>query len=272
MPQLSIITVNLNNLAGLQKTMQSVFEQTFSDYEYIIIDGGSTDGSREYIEHHKEKLAYWVSEKDGGIFNAMNKGIEKASGKYLIFMNSGDYFYSADILTKVFDKPPQSDIVYGNVIWWPVKHNGSYPDKLSFNHFKHSTIPHQGSFIRKELFNLVGKYDEQYEVNSDWNFFVLAIFKYNCSYKHLNLIISYCNTDGVSLTKSGPVKTSEIREHFIKEHFNAFNIDFIGIDEEIRDLRNENNHYKNLLQQRIMKYAFKINQKYQQFRKSLRGR
>ncbi|MCW5913702.1 MAG: glycosyltransferase [Chitinophagaceae bacterium] len=268
MPQLSIITVNLNNLAGLQKTMQSVFEQSFTDYEYIIIDGGSTDGSREYIEQHKEKLAYWVSEKDGGIFNAMNKGIDQSSGEYLIFMNSGDYFYSTDVLTNVFKENPKADIVYGNVKWWPVNHNGNYPDHLSFNHFKHNTIPHQGSFIRKELFNLVGKYDEQYEVNSDWNFFVLAIFKYNCSYKHLNLMISYCNTDGVSLTNAGFEQTTEIRNQFIKEHFSAFNEDFEKMDE----ILNQNKYFKNLLKQRIMKYAFRLNKQYQRFRKSLRSK
>ncbi len=88
MLKLSIITINLNNLAGLQKTMQSVFEQTFTDYEYIVIDGGSTDGSKEYIEQHSDKLAYWVSEKDKGIYNAMNKGIIKAGGDYLLFLNS----------------------------------------------------------------------------------------------------------------------------------------------------------------------------------------
>ena len=90
--KLSIITVNLNNLEGLKKTYESVVCQTFTDYEWLVIDGGSTDGSREFIEEHQDKFAYWCSEPDKGIYNAMNKGIVRAKGEYLNFMNSGDYF------------------------------------------------------------------------------------------------------------------------------------------------------------------------------------
>ena len=90
--KLSIITVNLNNLEGLKKTYESVVSQTFTDYEWLVIDGGSTDGSREFIEQHQDKFAYWCSEPDKGIYNAMNKGIVRAKGEYLNFMNSGDYF------------------------------------------------------------------------------------------------------------------------------------------------------------------------------------
>src|SRR5258705_4030466 len=91
MPRLSIITINYNNLTGLQKTMESVFTQSFADYEYIIIDGCSTDGSKEYIEHYGSRLAYRVSEKDKGVYDAMNKGIVRAKGEYLLMLNSGDY-------------------------------------------------------------------------------------------------------------------------------------------------------------------------------------
>ncbi len=83
MPKLSIITINYNNLEGLQKTIQSVFEQSFTDYEYIIIDGGSADGSKNLIEHSASRLSYWVSEKDKGIYDAMNKGISYSKGEYL---------------------------------------------------------------------------------------------------------------------------------------------------------------------------------------------
>ena len=108
---LSIITVNLNNLTGLQKTMQSVFEQTFTNYEYIIIDGGSTDGSKEWIAQHADKLAYWVSEKDGGVFNAQNKGIVKSKGEYLLFLNSGDYFYTVEAIGALIQNSNNIDII-----------------------------------------------------------------------------------------------------------------------------------------------------------------
>jgi len=266
-PQLSIITVNLNNLEGLKKTMHSVFEQTFTDYEYIIIDGGSTDGSKEYIERHADKLAYWVSEQDGGIFNAMNKGIRVAKGEYLIFENSGDYFYSENVLKDVFGQSPTEDIIYGNVKWWPVSYNGNYPDELTFEHFRYNTIPHQGAFIKRSLFDKVGLYDEEYPVNSDWNFFILAIYKFNCSYRHVNTIISYCNTDGVSLTPEGTDKAALIRKEIIEKHFSTFEKDMTSL---LNSIGNENNYYRNLLNQRIMKTAFRVNHIYQSFRKRLK--
>ncbi len=236
--------------------MQSVFEQTFTDYEYIVIDGGSTDGSKELIEKHTNKLVYCVSEKDEGIFNAMNKGIRKANGDYLIFMNSGDYFFASDVLTKVFNKEHGEDILYGNVKWWPVEHNGNYPDVLTFNHFIHNTIPHQGAFIKKELFGIVGLYDENYKVNSDWNFFVLAVYKYNCTYKHLDITISYCNTDGVSLTPEGGAETQRIRTEIVKQHFRAFNKDLSDLYHQLDNSKVNNS----LLNYRLVKYAIMIHQ------------
>ena len=99
MPELSIITINLNNCAGLQKTLDSVFAQTFTDYEYLVIDGGSTDGSAELIKKQENKFVYCVSEKDNGIYHAMNKGIRKATGDYLLFLNSGDYLVNDEVLS-----------------------------------------------------------------------------------------------------------------------------------------------------------------------------
>src|SRR5215213_3812369 len=100
MPQFSIISINLNNAEGLQKTFDSVFNQTFTDFEYIIIDGGSSDGSEEIIKENADKFSYWVSEKDDGIYDAMNKGIAKATGDYLLFLNSGDHLLDSSILQK----------------------------------------------------------------------------------------------------------------------------------------------------------------------------
>ena len=94
----SIITVNLNNACGLEDTIISVFNQTCHDYEFLIIDGGSTDNSRTIIEQYQNQINYWVSEPDNGIFNAMNKGIKASRGEYLIFMNSGDCFYNGKVL------------------------------------------------------------------------------------------------------------------------------------------------------------------------------
>ena len=99
---LSIITINYNNRDGLQKTIDSVISQSFNDYEWIVIDGDSNDGSREIIEQYCDRFAYWCSEPDSGIYNAINKGLSHATGEYVQFLNSGDWLYSDNILEKAF--------------------------------------------------------------------------------------------------------------------------------------------------------------------------
>ena len=113
--KLSIITVNLNNCDGLQKTIDSVVSQTFKDFEWIVIDGGSTDGSKELIEQYADHFTYWVSEPDKGIYNAMNKGIRVAKGDYLQFLNSGDYLYDRTTLEKCLLPQNNADVIYGNL-------------------------------------------------------------------------------------------------------------------------------------------------------------
>ncbi len=98
--KLSIITVNYNNLEGLKKTVKSVVDQTWSEFEYLIIDGGSTDGCLEYIKIKENEIDFWISEPDKGVYHAMNKGIQKATGEYVIFLNSGDHFYKKNVLQK----------------------------------------------------------------------------------------------------------------------------------------------------------------------------
>ncbi|MFZ3274524.1 MAG: glycosyltransferase, partial [Lutibacter sp.] len=113
---LSIITINFNNLEGLKKTMASVLGQTWKEFEYIIIDGGSTDGSAAYIESQSQHLNYWVSESDKGIYNAMNKGIKVAHGEYLLFLNSGDEFYDLEVLEKNNAAIHTEDFVYFDIL------------------------------------------------------------------------------------------------------------------------------------------------------------
>src|SRR5690606_3965772 len=115
-PLISIITVNLNNLEGLKRTMASVFNQTYQNFEYLIIDGGSSDGSKEYIEANADKISYWVSEPDKGIYNGMNKGIKKARGEYLLFLNSGDHFVEQKVLEDNHHFLNDSPIIYFDVL------------------------------------------------------------------------------------------------------------------------------------------------------------
>ena len=113
---LSIITINYNNAAGLEKTIKSVISQTCKRYEFIIIDGGSKDGSKDIIEKYQDQITYWVSEPDNGIYNAMNKGVKVAKGEYCIFMNSGDIFVDNDVIRDVFNIGFSADIITGGII------------------------------------------------------------------------------------------------------------------------------------------------------------
>lgn len=147
----SIITINYNNKEGLRKTIESVVGQSFRDFEYIIIDGGSTDGSIEVIKEYAGKVDYWVSEPDKGIYHAMNKGVLQAHGEYLNFMNSGDEFYNNGVLQEVAPSL-DSDIVVGKIVHgtevW-----GFHKEDITLMDLIRGTVLHQASFFRKELFD-----------------------------------------------------------------------------------------------------------------------
>lgn len=230
MPKLSIITINLNNLEGLQKTMQSVFNQTFTDFEYIIIDGGSTDGSKELIEKQGNKLVYWISEKDKGIYNAMNKGIVKANGEYILFMNSGDYLYSDNTLKGVFERSNNEDIIYGDAMVDEGKGDRNHvwicPSNLTFRYFLTRTIHHTSALIKRALFAKWGRYNEDLKIMADWEFFIKAICLYQVSYKHVNQIISCFSQEGISSqSEYVPIKLQE-RQIVFNQYFKSFFSDF----------------------------------------------
>ena len=176
----SIITVNYNNKDGLRKTIESVIHQTYRDFEYIVIDGGSTDGSADILIEYDKQITYWVSEPDKGIYNAMNKGIAQAKGEYLNFMNSGDCFYAPNILEKVASYNFETDFIVGRDYHFYEKkqkgHASILPSRTTMIHFFVATLDHQSSFIRRELFDN-SPYDEGHRLVSDWIFFTEKIVR-----------------------------------------------------------------------------------------------
>jgi glycosyltransferase involved in cell wall biosynthesis len=193
---LSIITINYNNAIGLRKTIESVLNQTFRDYEYIIIDGGSTDGSIDVIKEYVDKIDYWVSESDKGIYNAMNKGVAVAHGEYTNFLNSGDYYCNNNVLNEIFEKKLIAGIVCGNVIT-DNRNLLQSPKYVSLNTFIMGSIPHPSSLIRRTLL-LNHPYDESEPIKGDWVFLMKELIIDNVSYQHLDNIIVVFNTDGIS--------------------------------------------------------------------------
>ncbi len=203
MSVLSIITINLNNSAGLQRTIKSVVIQLFKSYEFIIIDGGSEDNSVEIIKQNKDRISFWVSEPDNGIYHAMNKGIKKATGDYLLFLNSGDWLVNENVLENVFSEIQTAEILSGDICFYDTKENKikweiCSPEKVTAKTIFYGYIPHQATFIKKELFEKVGFYREDLKIASDWNFFLEAFLRYQATYKHHKGMISYFNIDGIS--------------------------------------------------------------------------
>lgn len=199
--KLSVITINLNNKTGLEKTVNSIISQTYHDYELIVIDGGSHDGSLDVIKAFENKIAFWVSEKDNGIYHAMNKGIANANGEYCYFLNSGDYFAGDTVLTDLFKKNIHADIVSGNVL--KIRSNGQFrkiipPDKPTLHKLCIHSLPHQASLIRRSLFDEIGYYNEKYRIVSDFDFFLKAIVVFKKTYQKVDLDFSFFNLEGIS--------------------------------------------------------------------------
>lgn len=261
MPKLSIITVNYNNSSGLQRTIESVIRQNYTNKEHVIIDGNSTDSSLEVLKKFKSKITKWVSEPDTGIYQAMNKGIRASTGDYLLFLNSGDTLYNDTILELVSKQfTDDLDIYYGN-LFFKVKEKGfirGYPNNLTFNYFYNNrSLPHPGSFIKRSLFDSVFYYNENLKNVSDWEFFICAICKYNVTCKHINLIISNFETDGLSNIPDNKKFILQEREEVLKKHFPLF-IDDFKKDNRSLNLLNTN-RFKMLIELEKFKLAKKIN-------------
>lgn len=206
---LSIITINRNNAAGLEKTMRSVASQVGGDFEYVVIDGASTDGSVEVIRSFESSLGdclKWISEPDKGIYNAMNKGIGKASGEYLQFLNSGDSLVSDDItlrMTEALKSKEYPPILYGNMLkdmsdGKILRDKGFAGKSISFLGFYTGSLNHPSSYIKKSLFEKYGGYDESLKIVSDWKWFLQAIILGGEKPVYVDMDVTLFDMNGIS--------------------------------------------------------------------------
>ena len=216
MPKLSIITINRNNASGLRKTMESVFSQTYRDFEYIIVDGASTDGSvdviREYAErpitnNHSPLTFIWSSESDTGIYNAMNKGVRMATGEYTLMLNSGDFLVDEHVINRIMPLLDGTDIVQGNVISLEagkeIVKNGYGKSDITFIDVMKGHFLHQASFCRRDLFDRYGYFDESYKINGDTVFYAKCLGFGDATFKYVNQNIAYFDTTGISADPEG---------------------------------------------------------------------
>lgn len=214
--KLSIITVCFNDKAGFERTAKSVVAQKFRDFEWIVIDGGSTDGSAEVIKEYSRYMSYWVSEADKGIYNAMNKGISQAKGEYLIFMNSGDCLYDSNVLENVSSFLFKKDIYIGSMVVDCIDSQKTFnvPETIDnhwlLNKMAFSGIPHQASFIKKEVFEKYGYYREDLRIVSDWYHFYQIVMMSNATVSSLPYIIALYDGNGIS-SNSNKMLSERIR-------------------------------------------------------------
>ena len=201
--KISIVTVCFNSAKTIEKTIKSVLGQDYDNIEYIIIDGNSTDGTQEIIRKYEDKIAYWVSEPDNGIYDAMNKGIQAATGELIAFMNSGDW-YEDGAISAVVEKYicTHADVLYGDVY----KGHGDIKRLWSMQNINmdelhwHMIFCHQGIFVKTEIQKMYG-FDACYQIAADYDFF-LKIFIAEKQFQYVNKVIAFCEDSGISSSNS----------------------------------------------------------------------
>lgn len=211
---LSIITINRNNAAGLEKTMQSVLSQTRTDYEYVVVDGASTDDSVAVIKRQAPAFGdrlKWISEPDKGIYNAMNKGIGMATGEYIQILNSGDSLVSPEVVDKMYaalEKENHPSILYGNMLKdltdGRIQRDRSFAgDEMTLLGFFQGTLNHSPAYIRRTLFEKYGPYDESLKIVSDWKWYIQAIVFGEEKPVYADIDITLFDMTGISVTNDG---------------------------------------------------------------------
>lgn len=230
--QLSIITINFNNVTGLKKTFDSVVKQTFTDYEHIVIDGGSSDGSADLIKANVDHISYWQSKKDNGIYDAMNQGIGKAQGDYVMFLNSGDYLLESDSLEKLFREKLNADVVYADAkrTNQTTKEIEIYeqPGKLTPLFFYRYSLCHQSMLFKVGVFEKYGNYREDLKVVSDWEYNLKLFLAKDVSWKHVSISIVYYDNSGLSSTNTDLLDKE--REKVLRENFS--DVDLAKMDKQ----------------------------------------
>ena len=198
--KLSIITVTFNNAEGLSRTIKSVASQTCKNFEYIIVDGKSTDNTANIIKENKAHISQWVSEPDTGIYNAMNKAVKMATGDYCLFLNAGDELYSTTTIEEIYNLDFNEDFVEGREYDAGIKRLRSRPQKptLAFYLFRGNNR-HQSSLIKRTML-LQYPYDENLRIASDLKFNIESIIIRNCSYRCIDVIIANYEGGGISRT------------------------------------------------------------------------
>lgn len=225
--KLSIVTINRNNAEGLEKTIKSVAAQTYKEFEYIVVDGASTDGSVEVIKSHESEFAHlkWVSELDKGIYNAMNKGLRMATGDYIQILNSADGLASEDVTQRMLSALEQlgnPTILYGNMV-------KCFPDgrrvvdksfagcEITMLGMYRGTLNHDPAYIRRDLIEKYGYYDENLKIVSDWKWYLQAIILGGEKPRYVDLNVTLFDMTGISENANSKAMIQKERQTVLDE-------------------------------------------------------
>lgn len=230
--KVSIITVCKNAQETIEKTIKSVISQDYKDIEYIIIDGGSTDGTLEIINKYRNKIKTIVSRPDKGIYYAMNDGIDKAGGEIIYFLNAGDFLFDKDVVAEVvkqFLKDP-IDVIYGDVLLY----NRHDPKRLilvkhkNINRFylAHDGIYHQAMFARRNLFDKYGKFNTRFKLAADYEWTLRVLIGNSATSRRINKTIVKYLLGGASFNRKKSLKE---RYQMLLLYFSPFEVVFVGI-------------------------------------------
>jgi glycosyltransferase involved in cell wall biosynthesis len=219
-PKITVITVTFNSSSSLESTIESVINQDYPDIEYILIDGGSTDGTIDLIKKYQSKINHWVSERDDGIYYAMNKGIFLASGQFINFMNSGDSFYTNDVVSHIFSQGQDADIIYGDAIMQYPTFQTKWKKSNLKDSWKEMPFCHQASFVNTSIMKSY-KFDARFKLSSDFDFLYRAALS-NKSFKYVNKVV--CLNDnrmGASLS-NGFLSIKEREMAVLEKNFSVY--------------------------------------------------
>ena len=254
---LTIITINRNNAAGLEKTMQSVLSQTRTDFEYVVVDGASTDDSVDVIKRlvpaFGDRLR-WVSEPDKGIYNAMNKGIGMATGEYVEILNSGDSLAAPDVVEKMYaalEKEGHPSILYGNMLKdFPDgrihRDKGFAGEDITLLSLYIGTLNHSPAYIRRSLFDKYGPYDESLKIDSDWKWYLQAIVFGEEKPVYVDIDVTLFDMTGISETNTALTKAErkQVLRELVRPTVLADYDEWTGDIRKMRRLRNHPWAYK----------------------------
>jgi glycosyltransferase involved in cell wall biosynthesis len=218
----SIITVCFNERERIRETLVSAIEQSYPHKELIVVDGGSTDGTREIIAEFSSDIDHLISENDDGVYHAMNKGFSLATGDYIFFLNGGDKFHDPKVLSKVFlDRDTSYEIIFGDISY--VYPNGKIttshlPSTVGYLFFTFNTICHQALFCIRKILAESGGFNTNYKIAADYDFLLSAFFTKHYSSEHITTPISYFYRDGVSHAQESKSLLREERLEIQEKH------------------------------------------------------